>query len=180
MAPRSPRIAALAACVCIAALSIAVGGTGTAAASTNVRPLVKDCDATNRPAGCDMEGPVVGTVRYQQNEQGDLLLLVVVRRGDPNTAYNIILAPGPNHDDSSYETTGIIGTLTTNGRGSGHTEWLVVPASLLQDQARFGPLAHTDHLDLFEVSGLTVLTAGRIDFVVPAALAAAPPAAAGA
>jgi len=46
-----------------------------------------------------------------------------------------------------------------------------VPAALLQDQARFGPLVHTDHVNLFQASGLTVLTAGRIDFVVPAAAA---------
>jgi len=154
----------------VCALIAVALGTGfvslpSTVAGNNIRPVIRDCDTSNRPVGCDMAGPMVGALRFMQNKQGDLVFTVAVWRGDPNTTYNIILFTGATYDDSFYDATGIIGTLITNGHGVGRTDRITVPAITLQDP-RFGPLAHTDHINLF--AGVTVLTATGIDYTVPA------------
>jgi hypothetical protein len=132
--------------------------------STSV-PLVFDTDAVGFGGPGDMVGPVVGSVRYAQSNSSELELGISVDFGRPSTTYEIFLTCGPAHDLGCGWI--LIGSLVTDGVGSGSTTILVALGMLLT--APFGPGYRTDHVDLVAVPGDpsgSVLTAGALNYFV--------------
>lgn len=133
-----------------------------ATANTKV-DLFQDRSAGGAEA-IDMDGPTgFGFVNFNQNEDGDLRLVVSLKNAEPNTTYEgMFLVCGPTHATACGFID--IGEITTNGQGNA-TETLWLEVETLQ-ASPFGSGARTDHFDLIGPLG-DVYAASGIDYLVP-------------
>lgn len=128
--------------------------------------LVTDCSA-GCPEALDMAGPMAGFVNFNQDDTGALRVVVAVKKGVPDTTYEIFLVCGPTHALACGFIS--IGTLTTNGQGNGNSGAISVSVATLV-AAPFGSGARTDHIDLLVGVGdlsAGVLAASVLEYTVP-------------
>ena len=155
------------------AVSVIVGGFVAAApaganGATKV-DLLHDCGPNSVEGPCaggnrNMAGPEVGFVNYNQNGQGDLIIVSATKKSEPNRTFSFTLYCGPTHDTAGNIAHHEADAMTTNVVGNGNTGAIKIPMEQLL--ARCGPGAHTGHVDLD--SGFdTTLAATPINFEVP-------------
>jgi hypothetical protein len=112
-----------------------------------------------------MNGPIIGSVGYQQDAADDLNLTISVDFGQPNSVYQVFLVCGAAHAlGCGFR---FVGRLATDAVGRG-TRAIVVPFAELE-AAPFGAGYRTDHLDLLEGVGdlnKGILTAGALNYFV--------------
>jgi len=141
--------------------------TTPTAGKTTIVNLVYDTDANGLGGPLDMVGPTIGSVEYAQATDGSLRIQVAITFGFPNTTYQVFLVCGFIHDEACDFIA--IGTVITDGAGTGRSTTLMVPVTTLQGPP-FGPGYRTDHIDLLVGEGDVtrgVLAAGRINYFVP-------------
>ena len=154
----------------ITSMVATIASTSAQATPNTMSEFVLDCETTCPIAEQDMAGPIgFGFVNHNQNENGDLRVVVALKNATPNTTYTIYLVCGPTHHTACAHTS--IGTLTTNVHGNADSGAMPVPVATLQ-AFPYGPGARTDHVDVMR--GLGDLTAGLyaaagINYVVPSA-----------
>ena len=127
-------------------------------------PAVYDRDNNGFGGTLDMDGPEIGMVAYSE-PGGNLHIEIKIQFGQPNTKYEVFLVGGPSHSTGTGFR--VIGTLATNGNGSGVGAFSVAHATLLAPP--YGPGYRTDHLDLLQnVGDLSkgCLTAGAVNYFV--------------
>jgi hypothetical protein len=127
-------------------------------------PAVYDRDNNGFGGTLDMDGPEIGMVAYSE-PGGNLHIEIKIQFGQPNTKYEVFLVGGPSHNTGTGFR--VIGTLATNGNGSGVGAFSVAHATLLSSP--YGPGYRTDHIDLLQnVGDLSkgCLTAGAINYFV--------------
>ena len=155
-------------------LTLAVGAmiSGPVQAGNDTKvDLIHDCGPTSGQGPCngnrDMAGPVRGFVNYNQNGQGDLLIVNAIKKADPNTTLDFRLYCGPTHNTAGNNPWFEMAAVTTNNVGNGNTGAVHVPAEAL---VVCGPGTHTGHVDL-DTPGLgfggTTMAGTPIVFTVP-------------
>jgi hypothetical protein len=93
----------------------------------------------------DSSGPTgFGFVNYNKDAAGDLRVVAALKNAAPNTTYHIFLVCGPTHDTGCGFVD--IGTLATNGQGTGASGAIIVSAPPFVG----GP---DDHIDLLKGVG---------------------------
>ena len=132
------------------------------------RELIDDCSYFfTPPAVCDFAGPVVGTVTYDQDATGALLVVVALDAGKPSRTYPVLLGCGPVPCGSIR-----IGSLETDAEGRGVSDVITVPVESLQAPP-FGPGERNDRVVLVDPdpptrrSGPGTLVALNITYTVP-------------
>ena len=136
--------------------------SASATANTKV-DLFQDRSAGGVEA-IDMVGPAgFGFLNFNQTNDGDLRLLVVLKNAEPNTTYEgAFLACGPDHSSACDFVD--VGELTTNTQGNG-TAIMHLSVETLQ-ASPFGPGARTDHFDMIGPDG-DIYAAGGVNYLVP-------------
>ncbi|MDR7274420.1 hypothetical protein [Catenuloplanes atrovinosus] len=128
-------------------------------------PLIYDSDDRGFAGPADMDGPVVGTLRFRLRPGGELDLEFALEYGHPNIRYDVALTAGASHDlGSGWVQVGIL-TTGPDGRGSAA---ISVPPGVLR-QPPFGPGSRTDHVDIIEFGKLFTagaFAAGAVNYVV--------------
>lgn len=145
-----------------------VGGQA-GAADTKV-DLLHDCGPNSGQGPCaggnrDMLGPEVGFVNYNQNGQGDLIIVSATKKSEPDRTFDFLLWCGPTHNTAGNLAKFVDDAMTTNVVGNGNTGAILVTAAELL--AACGPGAHTGHVDLDSDNLDTTLTGTPINFTVP-------------
>lgn len=110
----------------------------------------------------DMDGPVVGFVNTNQDEDGNLRVVIKVKGATPLTTYTIYLTGNATHDTA----TGYIdiGTLTTNENGIGNSGEIIIDAATAQAP----PLgAGPHHLDIGDAGDGKWFTSTPIPYSLP-------------
>ena len=125
--------------------------------------LLYDCGpkTTTCPAARDMLGPEVGFVNYNQNGQGDLIIVVAIKRADPDHTYNFSFYCGPTHATAGPRPYFELAAATTNTVGNGNTGAIKIDAALLTMCGTSGE----GHVDMD--SPTTTLAATPVHYVVP-------------
>lgn len=126
--------------------------------------LLYDCGPLGTPL-CgddrDMAGFDAGWATSHQRRNGDLVVSVAVRRGDPNTEYSVVLWCGPTHAASGPFVVG--SGVTTGSTGRANVTFVATAAQLA---SACGPGSHTSHVDLDSELPST-LTATGITWSLP-------------
>lgn len=143
-----------------AVLMIASVASATPNTKLNMIQDSAGCGGAGQPAcgaaDSDMAGPTgFGFVNFNQDDEGNLRVVVSLKDATPNTTYEIFLVCGPTHALACGFIT--IGFLTTNVQGNGNSGAIIVDVTTLQ-AAPFGSGARTDHIDLLQ--GVGDLSAG--------------------
>ena len=159
------RVMGLFACALMAA-GLLVAPNANAANDTKV-DLLHDCGPNSPEGPCDfanrdMAGPEVGFVNYNQNGQGDLLVVSAIKKAEPNRVFDFILYCGPTHANAINIAHFEPAAVTTNVVGNGNTGAILVTADELLTAC--GPGAHTGHVDLDTTNGDATLAATPINF----------------
>ena len=110
----------------------------------------------------DMEGPVVGFVNTNQDEDGNLRVVIKVKDATPLTTYTIYLVGGPTHDTATGFT--VIGNLTTNVVGNGNSGEIWVDAATMA-ASPYGDGPH--HIDINDGGDGKWFVAGPIPYTIP-------------
>lgn len=151
--------------VAISAFVVVQPQEALATANTKVN-LVQDC-STGCTEAIDMAGPTgFGFINFNQNNNGDLRVVISLKNAEPNTTYSgVFLVCGPTHATACGFVD--VGDLTTNGQGNGNAT-MILPVADLQ-ASPFGSGARTDHFDLIAGSPSTggVYAASGINYIVP-------------
>jgi len=109
--------------------------------------MFQDVAPGGTTADADMVGPSgFGFVNYNQDEDGNLRITVVLKYAEPDTEYTIYLVSGATHDTVAGFF--VIGTFTTNVKGMGAISGIIVSVGTLQSALGFGSGTYTCHLDV--------------------------------
>jgi hypothetical protein len=110
----------------------------------------------------DMEGPVVGFVNTNQDDEGNLRVVIKVKDATPLTTYTVWLVGGATHDSATGFT--VIGYLTTNEIGTANSGEIWVDAATMAE-APFGSGPH--HIDIDEGGDDKWFVSSPIPYTVP-------------
>ena len=142
----------------VAVFAISLGAAPVLAAPNTKVDLVED----SADGAIDMLGPVVGFVNTNQNDDGDLRVVVKLKDATPLTTYTIYLTGGPTHDTATGFI--VIGTLTTDEDGNGNSGAIWTDAATMAT-ATFGNGPH--HVDMLGGGDGKSFTASPILYTLP-------------
>jgi hypothetical protein len=147
-----------------AVVAAGAAASGATAAGGSSDRLLYDCGPLGTPLCAedrDMVGFDAGWVTSHQRRNGNLVVSVAVRRGDPNTEYSVVLWCGPTHATSG---TFVVGSgVTTASTGRANVRFTATAAQLA---SACGSGSHTSHVDLDSELPST-LTATGITWSLP-------------
>ena len=134
--------------------SAALAGPANANNDTKV-VLQYDCGPKSPEGPCataanrNTAGPEVGFVNYNQNGNGDLIIVVAIKRADPNTTYDFSFYCGNTHNTAGNRAKHVTAAVTTNGVGNGNTGAIKVTAEELAAECSiFNPTPGQGHVDM--------------------------------